>query len=99
MTADALFEYISDILIRCQLDASRLVGMTFDGTMAMKSLAKKAKSEISKSAIFIRCLAHCQEIRCRQTLASLGEAQSLCEDLYVIVGSLQNVGSICQYPG
>ena len=45
-TTDALFEYIKDILIRCQLDASRLVGMTFDGAMAIKSLAKKVKSEI-----------------------------------------------------
>jgi hypothetical protein len=46
VTTDALFEYIKDILIRCQLDASRLVGMTFDGAMAIKSLAKKVKSEI-----------------------------------------------------
>ena len=42
-TTDALFEYIKDILIRCQLDLKKLVGMTFDGAMAMKSLAKKKK--------------------------------------------------------
>jgi hypothetical protein len=55
------------------MDASRLVGMTFDGAMAMKSLARKVKSEMNKSVIFIHCLAHCQEIRCHQTLLSFGE--------------------------
>jgi hypothetical protein len=29
------------------MDASRLVGMTFDGAMAMKSVAKKVKSEMN----------------------------------------------------
>ena len=61
-TTDALFEYIKDILIRCQLDLKKLVGMTFDGEMAMKCLAEKIKSETNKSAIFIHCLAHCQEL-------------------------------------
>jgi hypothetical protein len=47
--------------------------MTFDGAMAMKSLARKVKSEMNKSVIFIHCLAHCQEIRFHQTLLSFGE--------------------------
>jgi hypothetical protein len=89
-TTDALFEYIKDILIRCQLDASRLVGMTFDGAMTMKSLAKKVKSEMNESAIFIHCIAHCEELRCHQChpkhCPALENAQSLCEDLYVVVG-------------
>lgn len=55
VTTYALFEYIKDILIRCQLDARKLVGMTFDGAMAMKSLANKVKSEMNEAAIFIHC--------------------------------------------
>ena len=84
-----LFEYIKDILIRCQLDLKELVGMTFDGAMAMKSLAKKIKSEINESAIFIHCFAHCQELIFKDATKhcpALEDAQALCEDLYVIVG-------------
>ena len=88
-TTDALFEYIKDILVRCQLDLKKLIGMTFDGAMAMKSLAKKIKSEINESAIFIHCLAHCQELIFKDATKhcpALGGAQALYEDLYVIVG-------------
>lgn len=89
VTTDSLFEYIKDILIRCQLDVIRLVGMTFDGAMTMKSLAKKIKSEMNESAIFIHCLAHCQELIFKDATKhcpALEDAQALCEDLYVIVG-------------
>ena len=41
VTSDAMLKCIKDILIRCQLDMRKLVGMTFEGAMAMKSLAKK----------------------------------------------------------
>lgn len=89
VTSDALLEYIKDILIKCQLDTRKLVGMTFDGAMAMKSLAKKIKSEINESAIFIHCLAHCQELIFKDATKycpALEDAQALCEDLYAIVG-------------
>ncbi len=89
VTTNALFEYIKHILIRCQLDVIRLVGMTFDGAMAMKSLARKIKSEMNKSAIFIHCLAHCQELISKDATKhcpALEDAQTLCEDLYIVVG-------------
>ena len=41
VTSDAMLKCIKDILIRCQLDMRKLVGMTFEGAMAIKSLAKK----------------------------------------------------------
>ena len=64
--------------------------MTFDGAMAMKSLAEKIKKEMNQSAIFIHCLAHCQELIFKDATkhcSLLEDAQSLCEDLYVIVGA------------
>ena len=67
----------------------RLVGMTFDGAMAMKSLARKIKSEMNESAIFIHCLVHCQELIFKDATKhcpALEDAQALCEDLYVVVG-------------
>ena len=63
--------------------------MTFDGAMAMKPLAKKIKSEINESAIFIHYLAHCQELIFKDAtkhFPALEDAQALHEDLYVIVG-------------
>ena len=63
--------------------------MTFDGAMALKSVAKKIKSEINELAIFIHCLAHCQELILKDATKycpALENAQALCEDLYVTVG-------------
>lgn len=89
VTTDALFSYMKDILLRCQLDTSKLVGMAFDGASSMKCLAKKIKAELNTSALFIHCLAHCQELVFKDATKhseALDEAQTLCEDLYVLVG-------------
>ena len=86
-------EYIKDILTRCPLDLKKIVGMTFDGTMAMKSLAKKIKSEINECSIFIHYLTHCQELIFKDTTKhcpAMEDAQALYEDLYVIVGISPN---------
>ena len=60
-----------------------------DGSMAMKSLAKKIESEINESAIFIHRLAHCQELIFKDATKhcpALEDSQALCEYLYIIVG-------------
>jgi hypothetical protein len=63
--------------------------MTFNGAMAIKTLAKNVESEMNESAIFIPCLAHCQELRCHwpniaQPWRMLSHYVKTC--MYVVVG-------------
>jgi hypothetical protein len=90
-TADALLEYVKDVIIRCNLNTSKLVGLAFDGASVMKSLANKLKSEVGTQASYIHCFAHCNElvVKDAQSKSSLiSESLDLCEELYALVGAL-----------
>jgi Domain of unknown function (DUF4371) len=43
ISSDALMSYIKDVLVRCNLDPTKVVGIGFDGASAMQSLAAKLK--------------------------------------------------------
>ena len=89
LDADALLNYIKDIICRCNLDPKNLTGSAFDGAAAMECLARKIKT-INSSTMHLHCFAHCTELVFKDVskqCSILREAQDFCEGLYVLVGS------------
>ena len=89
LTSEALLKYVTDIMVRCDMDASKLISMAFDGASTMKHLAALLKASISKNALYVHCFAHCNELVFKDaTLLSstVSDAQDLCEDIYAPAG-------------
>ena len=59
--ANALFNYINDIICRCNLDIKKLTGSAFDGAAVMECLAKKLKT-VNPSVMHLHCLAQVTEL-------------------------------------
>ena len=90
LSADALLDYVKDILLRCGLDKANLVGMGFDGPSVMKKLARDVKEYAGAQALYVHCLAHCTELIIKDAVEVshlLSDALDLCQDLYAFVGA------------
>ena len=70
LTADALLSYITDVFVRYGVNNVKLIAMSFDGSLAMKSLAEKLKNCCGQQVPYIRCLAHCTELVVKDTIFS-----------------------------
>ncbi|MEL7308435.1 MAG: hypothetical protein AAGK05_11580 [Pseudomonadota bacterium] len=90
LTAEALLNYIGDILIRCGLRKENLVGLGFDGPSVMKKLAKLVKQHLNSNVLYVHCLAHCTELAIHdacETSPILSSALDICQDIYAFVGA------------
>ena len=89
LTSVALLKYIEDILLRCSMDAGKIVATAFDGASSMVRLAELLKEHFGENIIYIHCLAHCNELVFKDATALsplIADAQDFCEELYVLVG-------------
>ena len=67
-----------------------MAAMGFDGTSAMKSLARKLTAEVAPKAIYVHCFAHCNELIVKDAMKQchlLSTSLDLCQVLYSIVGA------------
>jgi len=90
ISSDALMSYIKDILLRCNLDPTKVAGFGFDGASAMRSLAAKMKEVCGDQASYFHCLAHCNELIVKdahEVSPLLSESLAMCQSLYAIVGA------------
>ena len=90
ISSDALMSYIKDILLRCNLDPTKVAGIGFDGASAMQSLAAKLKEVCGDQASYFHCLAHCNELIVKdahEVSPLLSESLGICQSLYAIVGA------------
>ena len=90
LATDALLSYIEDILLRCHLDVKQMAGLGFDGAAAVRCLAKKRKESVAPNALYIHCLAHCNELVVEDAIKEsmlLSPSLELCQSLYAIVGA------------
>ena len=90
LSSDALLSYIEDILLRYHLDGKKMAGMGFDGAAAMRCLAKKMKENVAPNALYIHCLAHCNELVVKDAIKEstlLSPSLELCQSLGAIVGA------------
>ena len=68
----------------------QMAGMGFDGAAAMRCLAKKMKENVAPNAIYMHCLAHCNELVVKDAMKEstmLSSALELCKSLNVIIGA------------
>ena len=89
LTADALLSYITDIFIRCRVNNDKFIAMSFDGALAIKSLAEKLKNCYEQQVLYIHCLAHCTELVAKVTRSSselLQLAMCTLKKLYAFLG-------------
>lgn len=89
LTSEALLKYVKDIMVRCNMDSSKMISMAFDGASSMKHLASLLKTQVSKHALYIHCFAHCNELVFKDaaSLSSIiSDAQDFCESIYVLAG-------------
>ena len=70
LTADVLLSYITDVFIRYGVNNDKLITMSFDGSLAMKSLAEKLKNCYGQQVSYIHCLAHCTKSVAKDTTSS-----------------------------
>ena len=90
LSSDYIPKYMSDILLRSQLDCIKMVAMVFDGANAMKSLSRKIKDSIAPNAIYIHCFAHCNDLIAKHAIKQcplLSTSLDLCQALYAVVGA------------
>ena len=98
LSADALLDYVKDILLRCGLDKANLVGMGFDVPSVMKKLARDVKDYAGAQALYVHCLAHCTELISKDAVEVshlVSDALDLCQDLYVFVGAYRKRVLLC----
>ena len=89
LSSQELLKYVKDVLMRCHMDPEKTVGTSFDGASPMTNLPKLIKSELAPQALYVHCLAHCNELVFKDPKAispMIACAQDLCKDLYVLVG-------------
>ena len=89
VTSKSLLKYVKDILLRCEFQNDKLIGMAFDGASAMKLLAKLVKEDINPNALYFHCMAHINELVFKDATSQsplISGAQDLCEDIYVLIG-------------
>ena len=49
-------------MVRCSMDTSKMISMAFDGASAMKNLAALLKNRVFKHALYVHCVAYCNEL-------------------------------------
>ena len=89
VTSKALLKYVKDLLIRCNMNPQKMVGMSFEGASSMKNLAKLIKENVAQQALYVYCFAHANELVFKDATAlspMIAYAQDFCEDLYALVG-------------
>lgn len=89
LSSEALLAYVNDILIRCNMDKEKMIGMSFDGASSMKLLAKLIKQDANHHVLYIHCFAHCNELVFKDATSLsplIANSQDLCEALYALVG-------------
>ena len=90
ISADALITYITDMLLRCNLDPHKIVGIGFDGASTMKSVAAKLKTIYGVQASYFHCLAHCNELIVKdahEISSMLSDSLGICQTLYALIGA------------
>ena len=90
ISSDALMSYLKDILLRCNLDPTKVAGIGFDGASAMRNLAAKMKGVCGDQASYFHSLAHCNELIVKdahEVSPLLSESLAICQSLYAIVGA------------
>ena len=89
LTSEALLKYVKDIMVRCSMGATEMIGMAFDGASSMKNLAMLIQNRVSKHALYVHCFANCNELVFKDA-SSLGsiisDGQDFCENMYVFAG-------------
>ena len=89
VTSEALLKYVKNLLVRCNMDPQKMVGILFDGASSMKNLAKLIKENVAQQALYVHCFAHANELVFKDATAQspmIAYAQDFCEDLYALVG-------------
>ena len=90
ISSDALMSYLKDILLRCNLDPTKVAGIGFDGASAMRKLAAKMNGVCGDQASYFHSLAHCNELIVKdahEVWPLLSESLAICQSLYAIVGA------------
>ena len=90
ISADALVTYITDMLLRCNLDPLKIVGIGFHSASTMKSEAAKLKTICGVRAFYFHCLAHCNELIVKDTheiSSMLSDLLGICQTLYALIGA------------
>jgi hypothetical protein len=86
LTSEASLKYVKDIMVRCSMGATKMIGMAFDGASSMKNFAMLIQNRISKHALYVHCFAHCNELVFKDapSLSSIiSDGQDFCENIYV----------------
>ena len=93
VTSKALFKYVKDMLVGCNMDPQKMVGMSFDEDSSIKNLAKLIKENVAQQTLYVHCFAHANELVFKDAKAlspMIAYAQDFCEDLYALVGVYPN---------
>ena len=93
LSTDSLLYYMMIVCQRILLDGQKMVVMGFDGAAAMKPLAQKLKSKIARSAIYVHCSAHDNELIVKDAMQESGllsTSLDLCPSMYAIFGHIQS---------
>ena len=78
------------MLLRCNLNPLKIVGIGFHGASTMKSEAAKLKTICGVRAFYFHCLAHCNELIVKDTheiSSMLSDLLGICQTLYALIGA------------
>ena len=90
LSSDSLLTYITDILLRCNLDYHKVAAIGFDGASVMKCLASKLQNIFGEQAHYFHCMAHCNELIVKDAhgiSSLLSDSLNIVQSIYAIVGA------------
>ncbi|XP_065654591.1 52 kDa repressor of the inhibitor of the protein kinase-like [Hydra vulgaris] len=96
LSSDALVAYIENILLRCNLEYTKVAGISLDRVLVIKCLAANLKNILGQQAQYFHCMAHCSELIVKDTYA----ISSLLSDSFEHIQSVlpfSNKSSLMQY--